>query len=89
MGAEMTSLERVRAAIRFEETDRVPVFPLIHYAATRVVGMKISEFARQTQNQWQRLYWLHIDVMVMDGVCSGVDVVIEAEALGSLTSAAG
>ncbi len=84
MGAEMTSLERVRAAIRFEETDRVPVFPLIHYAATRVVGMKISEFATNPESMAKAILAAYRRYGY-DGVCPGVDVVIEAEALGSQT----
>jgi uroporphyrinogen decarboxylase len=84
MAAQITSLERVRAAIRFEEADRVPVFPLMHYATTRAVGMKISEFASNAESMAKALLAAYRRYGY-DGICPGVDVIIEAEALGSET----
>ena len=40
---EMTPLERMRAAARFEEPDRVPVILQIHEYAARAAGMAVSE----------------------------------------------
>jgi len=84
MSAEMTSLERVRAAVRFQEADRVPIFPILHYASTRVIGMKIGEFASNGESMAKALLAAY-QRYGYDGICPGVDVVIEGEALGSIT----
>lgn len=43
MGNEMTSRERVLAAIRWEEVDRLPVFSKIRGAMAKVIGRKINQ----------------------------------------------
>ncbi len=82
--AEMTGLERVRCALRLEEADKVPVFPLSHYASTRAVDMKINDFATNADSMAEALIGA-CNKFGYDGVCPGVDVVIEAEACGSQT----
>jgi|Deesub1362A_J573_1020465.scaffolds.fasta_scaffold00145_58 MtaA/CmuA family methyltransferase len=84
MPEDMTSLERVQAALNFEEPDRVPVFPLIHFASSKIGGMKVKEFASDGEKMARALItaWKEFGY---DGVHPGVDVVIEGEALGSVT----
>ena len=84
MSEQMNSLERIRAAINFIEADRVPIFPLAHYSTTRVVNMKISEFASNPDSMARALLASY-KYFGYDGICPGVDVVVEAEAMGSKT----
>lgn len=84
MAEQMTSLERMRKAVRYEEGDRVPVFPLAHYATTRANGAKIKDFATNGNAMAESLL-AALELYGWDGVTPGTDVVIEAEALGSET----
>ncbi len=79
---EMTGKNRVEAAINFEEVDRVPVYPLNHFATARVAGYKISEFATDGKKMAKSLIAAY-KMYGYDGVHPGVDVSVEGEAVGS------
>jgi len=78
----MTGKERILAAIRGKESDRVPVFPLAHYFTASVTGISVKDFATDADRMasallagYERFGW--------DGIQPGSDVAVEAEALGS------
>jgi uroporphyrinogen decarboxylase len=79
----MTAKERMLAAIRMIEPDRVPVFPLAHYFSAVPGKMSVRSFATNGDKMaaaliaaFERFGW--------DGVQPGCDVAIEAEAMGSV-----
>lgn len=82
MGDYMTGRERVEAALHFQETDRVAVFPLNYYQASRVLGITIREYASSgksisdTAVAGARYYGY-------DAVQIGTDVAVEGGACGS------
>ena len=78
----MNGRERVTAALNFEKPDRVPVYPLVHFASARVVGMKIRDFATNGKNMAKALIAAYRE-FGYDGVHPGVDVSVEGEAVGS------
>jgi len=80
--AEMSGRKRVEAALNFESVDRVPVYPLIHFATARVAGYKISEFATDGKKMAKSLISAY-RTYGYDGVHPGVDVSVEGEAVGS------
>jgi len=78
----MNGRERVNAALNFEKPDRVPVYPLIHFASARVIGMKVKDFAANGKKMAKALIAAYREYGY-DGVHPGVDVSIEGEAVGS------
>lgn len=50
--AEMTSIERIQAAIRCEKPDRVPIVPMIGFFCARYKGIKIENYI----NDWDAVY---------------------------------
>ncbi len=77
-----TGLERVRAALRGEPGDQVPIVPILHTMAARLAGVPIGRFAsdaalmaRATVAAWERFGY--------DGVQLTLGVAAEAEALGA------
>ena len=85
MNDEMTSKERIKAAVKFEEHDRVPVFPLTHWGVPGLFGISVEEYTKNPEVQAK----CDIDACKQigyDGINVGVDVIIEAEAFeGSKT----
>ena len=79
---QMTGLERVRAALDFGEPDRVPVYPLMHFASAKVIGIKIKEYATSAERMAESLIAAYRRYGY-DGVHPGSDVSIEGEAVGS------
>jgi MtaA/CmuA family methyltransferase len=77
----MTGKERIKAAIKFKEHDRVSCFPLLHWGACGVFGIKVSDFARNADVQASTLVNC-CKKFGYDGINVGVDVIIEAEAFG-------
>ena len=80
---EMSSRERMDAALHFRECDRVPVFPLYHYSSTRVSGILIGKYATDAETMAESLI-AAFKFMEIDGVSTGADVSIEGEACGSI-----
>ncbi|MBI3599302.1 MAG: uroporphyrinogen decarboxylase family protein, partial [Nitrospinae bacterium] len=77
----MTSLERVKATIRFEETDRPPVIPEIAAVTAVMEGISVKEYVLHgeviARCQIEALrYFGH------DAVFAFADLCVEAEALG-------
>ena len=54
---EMSSLERVAAALTFKEPDRVPAAPLVCGASHRVAGISYAEWSRCGAILMRRGYW--------------------------------
>jgi Uroporphyrinogen-III decarboxylase len=82
--SEMTGKERIKAAIKFQEHDRVSCFPLIHWGTAGISGVTVEDYARNSDIQAKSL----IDCCEMfgyDGINAGVDVIIEAEAFGGIS----
>jgi uroporphyrinogen decarboxylase len=80
----MTGKERINAAVKFEDQDRVPVYPLVHWGTPGLFGITVEEYAKNAEVQARCL----IDACKMfgyDGINAGVDVIIEAEAHGGIT----
>ena len=78
---QMTSYERMMAALRFQPSDRVPVSPLFHYGGAKLLGKTVREYATDAQT----LAECSLNVtrtFGFDSVMLGTDVAIEAEALG-------
>lgn len=79
----MTGKERVLAAIRMQETDRTPVFPITHYFTAEVKGVPISRFATDGDTMGSALI-AGLERFGWDGINPGCDVAVEGEALGSI-----
>jgi uroporphyrinogen decarboxylase len=78
----VTGKERILAALRNEEPDRVPVFPLAHFCTARFSGLPIREYATDAQRMASSLL-AALERFGWDGVHPGCDVTVEGEALGS------
>ncbi len=78
----MTGRERIEAVLALRVSDRVPVFPNIHFGTARFGGYTIKEFATDGKKNAASLIgaWREFGY---DGVQVGSDVTIEAEAVGS------
>jgi uroporphyrinogen decarboxylase len=78
----MNSIERIKSTIRFEETDRVPVFSHIYGLAARLNHISLKDYLNSAEllagcqlAAWKRFGY--------DGVTVFADNSLEAEALGS------
>ena len=81
----MNSIDRIKSTIRFEKTDRVPVFSHIYGLAARLNQISLKDYlnsaellARCQLEAWKRFGY--------DGVTVFADNSLEAEALGSKIS---
>jgi MtaA/CmuA family methyltransferase len=79
----MTGKERLRAAVRMTEPDRVPVFPIAHYFSAAPAKISVKTYATQAEAMAAALIGA-VERFGWDGVQPGCDVTIEAEAMGSL-----
>jgi uroporphyrinogen decarboxylase len=79
----MNSLERVIAAVKFQETDRVPVIAQVFAHAATLGGVTVDDYVRsgETLAQCQLDALRHYGY---DAVFSVMDVSVETEAAGSL-----
>ena len=80
---KMNGKERIQAAINFQESDRIAVYPLIHWGTAGLLGVTVEEYAKKPEVQAKAL----IDACKefdYDGINAGVDVIIEAEAFGGV-----
>jgi len=78
----MNSLERIRATVRFEEADRVPVFPQVFGHAATIDGIPLDAYV-QEGDLIARCQTKALDRYGYDAVFSVMDVNVEAEALGA------
>jgi uroporphyrinogen decarboxylase len=81
--AEMTSLERVAAALTFGKPDRVPAAPLVCGASHRFSGISYGEWS--SGNYPDEMISGHLDALKMighDGVVALVDLSVEAHDFG-------
>ncbi|MDR1797861.1 MAG: uroporphyrinogen decarboxylase family protein [Clostridiales Family XIII bacterium] len=79
---QMTSHERITAALHFQPVDRVPISPLYHYATANINGYTVRQYATNPE------IMAHCSADAVkrfgfDAAVIGTDVAIEAEALGS------
>jgi uroporphyrinogen decarboxylase len=81
----MTGKERIEAALRMEEPDRVPVFPIAHYYTAGLKPVPVSLFARDAGAMAECLA-AGVDRFDWDGINPGDDVCVEGEAMGSRLS---
>ncbi|MDH5361764.1 MAG: uroporphyrinogen decarboxylase family protein [Aigarchaeota archaeon] len=82
MGREWSSRERMEAAVRGEEPDRVPVWPQIYAYAPRVCGMLFSQYCTGSRNL-VKAQLEALELFGYDAVGAYPDITIEAEAIGS------
>lgn len=85
MKETMTSVERVRKALNFEEADRVPVIPHIMYPTSRITGITVAEFATDGKKMAKALMEAQ-RYFQYDGVSPHADVTVEGEAVGSVVN---
>ena len=78
----MNSLERVRACVGFEETDRVPVIPQVFGHAAMMEGVPLDAYV-QDGELIARCQTDALDRYGYDAVFTVMDVSVEAEALGA------
>lgn len=78
---EMTSLERVVAALTYKEADRVPAAPLVCGAARRVYGVTYDEWAQDPDLMVKSMVQAQ-KLIGMDAVCTLIDLSVEAADLG-------
>jgi uroporphyrinogen decarboxylase len=79
----MNSLQRIAAAIRFQETDRVPVIAQVFGHAARIGGVPLADYVRdgETLARCQLKALRHYRY---DAVFSVMDANVETEAAGSV-----
>lgn len=80
---EMSSLERVAAALTFKEPDRVPAAPLVCGASHRFSGLTYGEWSRCENTEAMVQGHVHaMDLLGHDGVVALVDLTVEAGDFG-------
>ncbi len=78
----MNSLERIRACVGFEESDRAPVIPQVFGHAAMVDGVPLDAYV-QDGGLIARCQLRALDRYGYDAVFTTMDVSVEAEALGA------
>lgn len=78
----VTSLERVIAAMMFQEADRVPVVPLLLGAARRVVGISYPEWSTEPEKAAQAILQAQ-ELFGYDALFAALDLSVEAEGFGA------
>jgi uroporphyrinogen decarboxylase len=82
----MTGLERIRAALRFEPPDRVPVAPLLGAHAVALAGLSHDQASRDAALQADALL-AAVEAYQPDAVFTLMDLSVEPEALGAVAEA--
>ncbi len=82
--SEMTSLERVVAALKHEKPDRVPVIGVIITRALREVGYTPKDSLYKPERMAEAKIAAH-EHYGDDGIVAGTDLFLQAEALGAET----
>jgi len=80
-----TGLERVRAALRGEPPDSVPIVPILHTMSTRLLGMPIGRYASDARTMADCVLAAYRR-FGYDGIQLSLGVAAEAEALGAPTA---
>ena len=80
--SEMTGYERMNAMLTHQECDRVPVFPIHHYASARVTGISIKKYAQDPKAMADAVI-ASMRRFGYDALMTGSDVTVEGEACGS------
>jgi uroporphyrinogen decarboxylase len=78
----MTSLERVIAAVKFQESDRVPVIAQVFAHAAALAGVRVGDYVRDGETL-ARCQLEALRRYGYDAVFSVMDVSVETEAAGS------
>jgi uroporphyrinogen decarboxylase len=78
----VTSLERVLAAVGFEETDRTPVIPQVFGHAAVIAGVPLDSYVRDGASI-ARCQMRALEKYGYDAVFTVMDVNVETEAVGS------
>lgn len=78
----VTPLERVMAALTFQEPDRVPVMPLVLGAARRVLGITMQEFSTNPELAAQAILQSQ-ELLGYDGIMAALDLSVEAADFGA------
>lgn len=78
----VTSLERVVAAMMFQEADRVPVVPLVLGASRRVVGISYPEWSTDPEKAAQAILQAQ-ELFGYDALFAALDLSVEAEGFGA------
>ncbi|SHJ26829.1 uroporphyrinogen decarboxylase family protein [Desulfofundulus thermosubterraneus] len=83
-GEEMTSVERVVAALNYQKPDRVPVAPLLCGAARRVNGVTYPKWATDAE-ACAEAYIQSVDLFDYDVIVGLVDLSVESADWGQAT----
>ena len=78
----MTSLERVSKCLRFEEPDRVPVYPLLAGATRRLVSASYYDWANNA-DICAEAYIKAAEQFRLDAICTLTDLSVEAADFGA------
>lgn len=78
---QMTSLERVVAALTHKEADRVPAAPLVCGASRRVYGVTYDEWAQDAEIAAKSMIMAQ-KLIGFDAICTLVDLSVEAADFG-------
>ena len=81
----MNSLERVLAAVSFQQPDRTPVIPQVFGHAAVLAGVELSDYLRDGE-LLARCQLRALDHYGYDAVFALMDVNVESEAMGSVLS---
>jgi uroporphyrinogen decarboxylase len=79
----MNRLQRVEAAVRFQNPDRVPVIAQVFGHAATLAGVSVDDYVRDGETL-ARCQLQALDHYGYDAVFSVMDVSVEAEAVGSV-----
>lgn len=79
----MNSLERIAAAVRFEDSDPAPVIAQVFGHAATLAGVSVDQYVRDGETL-ARCQLEALNNYCYDAVFSVMDLGVEAEALGSL-----
>lgn len=78
---EMTSLERVAAALNYQKPDRVPTVPLILSASARVLGVSHDKWSMDAELSTESMLQTH-ELIGFDAFVAAVDLSVEAYDFG-------
>jgi uroporphyrinogen decarboxylase len=81
-GLAVTSLERVTKCLRFEEPDRVPVYPLLAGATRRLVNASYYDWANDA-DICAAAYIKAAEQFRLDAICTLTDLSVEAADFGA------
>ena len=80
---QMTGLERMNAALSFEEGDRVPVAFIYSYGTSKLIGATAAQYANSGEVMAKALLEC-VHLFNVDGILVSSDVTVEGEGCGSI-----